>query len=110
MPAFLVHFPDDFTREEVRAVKDELAHLFLEHGYAEPQRFGPGAGERGRLWEGLLAIISGEVALVLLPDEQRSAFIEFCRQTAAGHPDALVAEAAESVAEALEAAVRREQD
>lgn len=108
MPTIGLYYSTEFTQAEANALRSRLNDLAGEFGYIAVA--GRTAG-RGTLSKLLIAIDSGEVALVLLPDEQRSSMVKFLRQVAAdGQRDSLVTEAAESIAQALEQAIEREND
>lgn len=108
MPTIGLYYSTEFTQAETNALRSRLNDLAGTFGYIAHR--GPTAG-RGNLAELLIAIDSGEVALVLLPDEQRSAMVDFlCQVAADGRQSALVTEAAESIARALECAMEREDD
>lgn len=107
MPTLGLYYSDRFTQAEVNALRSRLNAMAGSFGYIAHR--GPTTGQ-GNLAELLIAIDSGEVALVLLPDEQRSAMVDFLRQVAAdSQQSALVTEAAESIAQALEQAIEREE-
>lgn len=88
-----------------RQLMADLAGLAAEHGYLVT---GAGASKgRGNVAELLEAIASGEVALVLLPDEQRDQCIEWLRRANAdpAAPDGIC-----DIIAALEQAREREND
>ena len=100
MPAIGLYFPNCLDRAAVNALRSRLNAIAAELGYYANLR-SPTAG-RGNLPELLIAIDAGEVALVLLPDEQR---VE-----AVAALDALGAEWARDIANALRAAQARTPD
>jgi hypothetical protein len=67
MPTIGLYFPSCMTNEDVNALRERLNETAAAFGYTASR--GPTAG-RGNLAEMLIAIDSGELALVLLPDEQ----------------------------------------
>lgn len=67
MPAIGFYFPSHMTKEDVNALRERLNEVAASFGYTASR--GPTAGQ-GNLAEMLIAIDSGELALVLLPDEQ----------------------------------------
>ncbi len=108
MPTIGLYYSTEFTQAEANALRSRLNDLAGTFGYIAHR--GSTAGQ-GNLAELLIAIDSGEVALVLLPDEQRSAMVDFLRQVAGdGQQSALVMGAAESITRALERAIERELD
>ena len=62
------------------AIMDTLAALAAQHGYTNSAGPKHGAGNVAEL---LVAIATGEVKLLLLPDEQQTLAAEFLRQSAA---------------------------
>lgn len=92
-------------KHQVNALRSRLNELAGSMGYkADPKS--PTAGQ-GLLAALLVAIDAGEVALVLLPDEQRAMAVAWLREQAECQPGPL-AEALGSIAASLEAAVDRE--
>ena len=81
MPAIGLYFPG--TQEEVNALRERLNALAGEFGYTATR--GPTTGQ-GNLAEMLVAIDAGELALVLLPDEQFSPALEVLDGLAAEDP------------------------
>lgn len=67
MPAIGLYFPSYMTKDDVNALRERLNEIAASFGYTASR--GPTAGQ-GNLTEMLIAIDSGELALVLLPDEQ----------------------------------------
>lgn len=67
MPAIGLYFPSYMTNEDVNALRERLNEIAAAFGYTASR--GPTAG-RGNLAEMLVAIDSGELTLILLPDEQ----------------------------------------
>lgn len=92
------------TEEGARQLRADLASIAAHHGYTSER--GPTAGD-GNPAALLVAIASGEIALVLLADGPRNAAIRRLRELAPSeHPT--VREAFQGIAHALEAAVERE--
>ena len=81
MPAIGLYFPG--TQEEVNSLRERLNTLAGEFGYMATR--GPTTGQ-GNLAEMLVAIDAGELALVLLPDEQFSPALEVLDGLAAEDP------------------------
>jgi len=104
MPTIGVYFPSDFEKEDVNALRARLNVVAASHGYIAHR--GPTAGQ-GALAHLLIAIDAGEVATLLLPDEQINQALD--------HLDALVAqdrwryEWAADIAGALRVALKRKQ-
>ena len=94
-------------KAEVNALRSRLNELAGSMGYkADPKS--PTAGQ-GLLAALLVAIDAGEVAVVLLPDEQRGMAARWLRQQAvAMTANAPLAEALGSIAASLEDAAERE--
>ena len=94
-------------KAEVNALRSRLNELAGSMGYkADPKS--PTAGQ-GLLAALLVAIDAGEVALVLLPDEQQGMVARWLREQAvAMTANAPLAEALSTIAASLEAAVDRE--
>lgn len=92
-----VHFRPDLDE---LTVLDSIRQIAANYGYTT--RSGPQTG-RGNVAELLAAIATGEVATVLLPDEQRLLAIEFLR-SAAPAQELPLAEALSSLADELEQA------
>jgi len=105
MPHISLWLPKTWTREETRAFADSLAQVAASHGYRN--HFGPLAG-RGNIAELLRAIEAGELATVLLADEQRDFAIRRLRELAP-EQDGITAEAFLSLADQLDYARQREQ-
>ena len=90
---------------DANALRSRLNELAGSMGYkADPKS--PTAGQ-GLLAALLVAIDAGEVALVMLPDEQRGMVARWLREQAEGQPGPL-AEALGSIAASLEDAADRE--
>ena len=81
MPAIGLYFPG--TQDEVNALRERLNQLAGEFGYTASR--GPTTGQ-GNLAEMLIAIDAGELALVLLPDEQFGPALEVLDGLAAQDP------------------------
>ena len=98
-----LYFP--MPRPEANELRAELNAIARQHGYLATR--GPTAGQ-GNAAAMLVAIATGELAVLLLPDEQRAWFAEWLRAQAAQlrqQPDLRswsLAEACETTAEALE--------
>jgi len=67
MPAIGFYFPNSMTKDDLNALRDRLNQIAATHGYTTTR--GPNPGH-GSLVQMLLAIDTGELALLLLPDEQ----------------------------------------
>ena len=104
MPHISLWLPRVWTREETRAFSDSVAAVAASHGYRS--HYGPLAG-RGNIVEMLRAIESGELATVLLADEQRDYAIRRLRELAP-QQDGITAEAFLSLAAQLDYARQRE--
>lgn len=92
------------TDEEARQLRADLASIAAHHGYTSER--GPTAGE-GNPAALLVAIASGEIALLLLADGPRNAAIRRLRELAPSeHPT--IREAFHGLANALETAIARE--
>ena len=94
------------SQQETNAVRDQLNAIAAAHGYIA--HAGPTAGE-GNAAALLAGIAAGEVALVMLPREQRTWAIEFLESAAATASRPLV-DALTSIAESLKDAAAREAD
>jgi hypothetical protein len=92
-----IYFPG-LTQEETNEVRRAFADIAASHGYLAT-RSKHVRGSPGAL---MMAIASGEVITVLLPDEQRTALAQFLRIAANEHPDGIVAEGAGDLADALD--------
>lgn len=103
MPHISLWLPQDWTREETRAFAAQVAKVAADHGYRN--HYGPLAG-RGNIAEMLRAIESGELATVLLADEQRDYAIRRLRELAP-EQDGITAEAFTSLANQLDYASLR---
>ncbi len=97
------------SQEEVNAMRQRLNTIAASHGYTSER--GPTTGE-GNAAEMLMAIDSGELATVLLADEERASVIAWLDQQAEQlrSTDALLADTVKTIANQLYAAVRRERD
>lgn len=73
-----LYFP--LSKDELNALRHRLNYLFGSMGYADEDSTPP---YRGGLPAGLMALDKGELALVLLPDEQRAWAREWLLQQAA---------------------------
>jgi hypothetical protein len=104
MPHISLWFPADWTREETRAFAAQVAEVAASHGYRN--HFGQLAG-RGNIVAMLRAIESGELATVMLADEQRDYAIRRLRELAP-EQDGITAEAFLSLAGQLDYARQRE--
>lgn len=105
MPAIGLYFPSIFSKEDVNAIRSRLNEIAADHGYTATR--GPTAGE-GNLTEMLCAIDSGEIALVLLPDEQRRQATAWLQQQAEQMASGPLASALQSIAVGLTAAQARQ--
>ncbi len=94
----------DLTSKPVTSALRRVAEY---HGYTAQR--GPRAGQ-GNVVELALAIGSGELATVLLPDEQRSMAIRWLNEQAQQVSDLSLAEALKSIADQLYTAVLRESE
>lgn len=103
MPNLTVYYP---TEEERDGAKDELAAIAARHGYYTVHE----SQERGNVRELLGAIVGGEMALVLLGDEERIAAINELRRLADSEDvDWIAREAFRNIASALTEARDREE-
>ncbi|RMH17462.1 MAG: hypothetical protein D6698_08310 [Gammaproteobacteria bacterium] len=105
-----VYFPKSKYEsiEEIDAFMRELSRIALRYGYSTQR--GPKAGG-GNILELLEAIVGGEIALVLLPDEQRAEVIPWLLEAAdaAGADDRYtVRDALRAIANTLLESLRRE--
>lgn len=91
----------NLTREEA-AIEREIA---ASHGYTAPS--GPHAGQ-GSGFQLRLALISGELATVLLGDEDRRWFVQWLEQQQVDDP--LYDDVPRQVAAQIRAAMQREHD
>lgn len=106
--AFLTLWVPDswsWTTGDIRDFKAAVADIAASHGYSTKR--GPDAGKRGNVVEMLTAIVGGELATILLADEQRDYAIRRLRELAPGQ-DAITADAFLSLADQLEAAWQRD--
>jgi hypothetical protein len=103
-PGIFIAAPSGFTSKDLAAFKRELSKLALERGYAAYR------GKRGSVFEFLSAIVSGEIAVVLLADEERRAAIRRLRELTKTEADYIAADAFQDIADALERAAEREED
>lgn len=103
MPNLTVYYPDAEQRD---ATKDMLAALAVDHGLHTIHK----SVERGSVRALLGSIVSGEIALVLLGDEQRMAAINELRRLADDETtDWIARDAFRDIADALsEARARNE--
>ncbi len=92
-----IYFPG-LTRKEANETRRAFADIAANHGYLAT-RSKHVRGSPGGL---IMAITSGEVVTVLLPDEQRTALARFLRKVAQTHADGIVAEGAQDLADALD--------
>ncbi|MBA2680292.1 MAG: hypothetical protein H0U76_18080 [Ktedonobacteraceae bacterium] len=88
-----------------KAVTNSLREVAEYHGYASTR--GPHAG-KGNVVELALAIGSGEIATILLPDEERSQVIRWLDEQAKTVDDPFLGNVLKSLAKQLHAAVERE--
>jgi hypothetical protein len=103
MPNLTVYYPDE---EERNGAKDELAGIAASFGYYTIHE----SAERGNIRALLGAIIGGEMALVLLPDEGRIAAINELRRLAdSSDVDWIARDAFRDIASALVEARNREE-
>jgi len=98
MPHISLWLPAEWTREETRAFTDSIAAVAASHGYRN--HYGPLTG-RGNIAEMLRAIESGELATILLADEQRDYAIRRLRELAP-EQDAITADAFIALADQLD--------
>jgi hypothetical protein len=92
-------------RQAVNALRARLNDLAAGFGYIA--HGGPTTG-RGNAAELFVAIDGGEVALVLLSDEQRAMVTLFLEQQVDAQPGTALAEALQVIADALVAAAQRQ--
>ena len=84
------------------AIMDSLTSLAAQHGYINQRGPKHGAGNVAEL---MAAIATGEVKLLLLPDEQQTLAAEFLRQAAADcAANVPLADALTDIADSLDAA------
>jgi len=93
-----------FAPADLAALKRELSQLAFERGYTAYR------GKRGSIFEFLAAIVGGEIAIVLLADEERSHAIKRLRQLEKTEKDYIARDAFRDIADALERAERREEE
>lgn len=104
MSNLTVYYPDT---EERDAVKDELAAMAARHGYYTVHE----SQERGNIRELFGAIVGGEMALILLADEERIAAINELRRLADDESvDWIACAAFRNIASALAEARNREEE
>lgn len=107
MTSYLLYFRN---HRDVKAILAALAEIALAFGYINHAGPNPGAGNVAEL---LAAIANGELALILLPDEQRDYAIDDLNtdaQVAATAGDYWRAQTYPALARALAAARQREQN
>ncbi len=102
MPSLTFYHP---SQAEANRLRDQLNKLAAQHGYAASRGR---MTERGGGAELLTAIANGEVALVLLADEQRAWAAEWLEEWAGELEHPSLAEALETIAAALRDAMQRE--
>jgi|SRR5690606_7109100 len=107
MPTGSIYFPSTWTQDDVNNFMAELAAIAERHGYTTTR--GRGAG-RGNVRELLGAINGGEMALVLLSDEERGAAITALRELQGTYPDWIARSAFGVIADALAEAREREEE
>ncbi len=95
------------SQEYANAMRQRLNTIAASYGYCADR--GPTTG-KGNAAEMLMAIDEGELAIVLLPDEQRAAVIEWIEKNASTIGNFMVGEALESIARQLQAAIEREKE
>jgi hypothetical protein len=98
MPTIGIYFSTEYEQDEINMLRAALSEIAKRHGYIRPRA----PGGQGSIGDLLIAIASGEVALVLLPDEHVTWAIE--------HLEAVGEEWADSIARALREAREREND
>lgn len=104
MSNLTVHYP---TADERNAVKDALAAIAAQHGYYTVHE----SQHRGNIRELFGAIVGGEMALVLLADEERLAAInELLRLADSDGVNWIAREAFRNIASALKEAHNREEE
>ncbi len=96
--------PGTFTAKDLAAFKQELSRTAFERGYVAYR------GKRGSIFEFLAAIVSGEMALVLLGDEERRAAIKELRALMDSRETLAARDAFRDIANALERAAQREEN
>ena len=94
------------SQQETNALRGKLNAIAAAHGYIAHAGQTAGEGNAAALLAGIAA---GEVALVMLPDEQRAWVVEFLESAAATASRPLV-DALTSIADALREASAREAD
>jgi hypothetical protein len=102
-PGLFISAPQTFTTKQLAAFKRELSSIALAHGYQAYR-----GKARGSIFELLASIVSGEIVLVLLADEERDAAIRFLRRAelqSLAERDAL-----QVIADALDEARQREEE
>lgn len=100
MTTFGLYFKD-MDQEAANAMRSRLNEIAKGYGYTAER--GATAGQ-GNLADMLQAIDAGELALVLLPDEQRDSVVRWLLNQAETVQDATISEALESIARQLNAA------
>lgn len=93
------------NQSEANAMRQRLNQIAAFHGYTSERGPTTGAGNAAEL---LQAIDSGEVAIVLLGDEQRSIVIRWLDEQSKLVEDIPLADALKNIADQLYAAVKRE--
>lgn len=102
MPTIGFYFPSYMSNDDVNALRERLNEVAASFGYTASR--GPTAGQ-GNLAEMLIAIDAGELAMVLLPDEQiHNALVELDRLY---QEDTFHNEWARDIASSLCASLRR---
>ncbi|MFH1634594.1 MAG: hypothetical protein ABIG63_11390 [Chloroflexota bacterium] len=102
MPTIGLYFSSAYTKSETNALRARLNLIAASHGYIA--RRGPTAGQ-GHLAEMLVALDAGELATLLLPDEQINLALDHLDQLV--ESDRWTHEWAADIAAALRAALER---
>lgn len=94
-------------QRDANAMRRRLNKIAASYGYRSER--GPTNGE-GNAAEMLVAIDGGELATVLLPDEQRSAVIAWIESNADSLSNLTAGDGLKSIARQLQAAIEREKE
>lgn len=107
MPLASIYFPSaTYTQDDANALMADLAEVAAGFGYTTVHK----SAERGNIRELLESIVGGEMALVLLADEERDAAIKWLQRYAETCEDYIAAQAFRHIAAVLTKARDREDE